>query len=109
MDGIVSLLDAFTGASSNLGGDLPAGGLLLLLALALFGAQLVNGLSQRPSLFHLLVSLSAMLIGALAGNALLVGWHIPLSHEVLVSTTFALIGMTVAGLMLIAAYKRVDL
>lgn len=109
MDGILDLLSAFTSAPSRIGGGLPVGGLLLYFALSLFGAQLVNGLSHRKSMFHLVVSLSAMLVGALVANMLLAGVHLPLSHELVASTLFALLGMTVAGLALLVAYRRADI
>lgn len=109
MDSLVDFLYLVSGAPSKLAGGLPSGGFLLLLALALFGAQLVNNLSHRRSFFHLVISVTVMFVGALASNALLAGLRIPLSHELLVSTAWALVGMTVSGLILIATYRRVDI
>lgn len=81
---------------------------LLLVALSIFGAQYLNRLTDRHTSFHLALSLSTMFLGAIIGNALLRGIHMPLGHELLVTATFALFGMAATGLLLIFAYRKVE-
>lgn len=81
---------------------------LLIVALAIFGAQYLNRLTDRHTSFHLAVSLSTMFLGAVVGNALLRSIHMPLGHELLVTATFALLGMAATGLLLILAYRNVE-
>jgi hypothetical protein len=108
MDGLASVVEFLTSGTVNLATALPSGAFLLVLGLAFAGAQLVNGICQRDSSFHLLLSLSAMLIGGLLSNSLLAGWRIPLSSDIVVTVVLTLIGMTVSGLALLATYRRAD-
>ena len=85
-----------------------AASFIAILWLALFGAVCLNHLSQRHDNVHLAFNVLAMFAGGVAGNAMLRGMQLPLGHELIVTATLALFGMSVAALALLFAYGRSD-
>ncbi|HUE47229.1 MAG TPA: hypothetical protein VMO81_13345 [Aestuariivirgaceae bacterium] len=82
---------------------------LAIIWLALFGAVCLNHISQRHDNVHLAFNALAMFAGGVAGNALLRGMQLPLGHELIVTATLALFGMSVAALALLFTYGRSDI
>ncbi|MGE0210192.1 MAG: hypothetical protein AB7S41_00685 [Parvibaculaceae bacterium] len=80
--------------------------ILALLAMSWVGAQLLNTLMDRDSLFHLILSLSALFAGAIVALGLLAHVRIPIANEVVASFMVALFGMGIAALALMASYRR---
>jgi hypothetical protein len=82
---------------------------IAILWLALFGAICLNHISRRHDNVHLAFNALAMFAGGVFGNALLRGMQLPLGHELVVTATLALFGMSVAALALLFAYGRSDI
>jgi hypothetical protein len=82
---------------------------LAILWLALFGAVCLNHMSERHDNVHLAFNVLVMFAGGVFGNALLRGMQLPLGHELIVTVTLALFGMSVAALFLLFAYARTEI
>lgn len=81
-------------------------GIVALLVLSWFGAQLLNMLMERNSLFHLLLSLSALFVGAVVALGLMAHVPLPIANEVVSSVIVSLFGMSIAALAVMASYRR---
>lgn len=86
--------------------SLPPSAIVALLVLSWFGAQFLNGLMERESLFHLILSLSSLFAGAVVALGLLAHVRVPIANEVVASTMVALLGMSLAAIALMASYRR---
>jgi hypothetical protein len=86
-----------------------AASFIAILWLALFGAVCLNHFSKRHDNVHLAFNALAMFAGGVIGNALLRGMQLQLGHELIVTSTLALFGMSVAALALLFAYGRSDI
>lgn len=82
---------------------------IAIIWLALFGAVCLNHISQRHDNVHLAFNSLAMFAGGVAGNAVLRGIQLPLGHELIITATLALFGMSVAALALLFAYGRTEI
>ena len=98
---------SFAGTGAN--DTFSAASFIAILWLALFGAICLNHISQRHDNVHLAFNALAMFTGGVIGNALLRGMQLPLGHELIVTATLALFGMSVAALALLFTYGRTDI
>jgi hypothetical protein len=99
------------GTFAGLGADdtYSAASFIAIVWLALFGAICLNHISQRHDNVHLAFNALAMFAGGVIGNAVLRGMQLPLGHELILTATLALFGMSVAALALLFAYGRSDI
>jgi hypothetical protein len=114
MNGISDFLHKMTGGTGSMLhfsvlDNLPSGTFWMILAFSFFGTYLVNDLSQRKSFLHAVVSMITLFLGAVVGNLLLAGVRMPITNELVASGICALLGMTVTGVMLLLAYRRIGL
>jgi len=104
--GLLSIFDA--GSYTSGGGSTPSGTVPILIVLAVIGASYINSMAGRTRYLDSAVSVSAMLIGGFAANALFPHVRLPFDNEALVAAIVGLGGMTVAGLMLLYTYIRTE-
>jgi hypothetical protein len=99
------------GSFAGLGADdtYSAASFIMILWLALFGAVCLNHISKRHDNVHLAFNSLAMFAGGVVGNALLRGMQLPLGHELIITATLALFGMSVAALVLLFTYGRTEI
>ncbi len=99
------------GTFAGLGADdtFSAASFLAIVSLSLFGAVCLNHIAKRHDNVHLAFNALAMFAGGVFGNAMLRGMQLPLGHELIVTVTLALFGMSVAALALLFTYGRSDI
>ena len=99
------------GTFAGLGADdtYSAASFIAIVWLALFGAICLNHIAQRHDNVHLAFNALAMFVGGVVGNAVLRGTQLSLGHELILTATLALFGMSVAALALLFAYARSDI
>lgn len=113
MDSIVSLFvtaQTIVGKIAGFGVDdsYSAASFTLLVAMSLFGTACISHLAERTGGLHLAFNLIVMFAGGVFANAVLRGVHLPLGHELLVTTVLTLIGMTATALVLLVTYRKTD-
>jgi len=85
---------------------LPDGTLLLLIIMSLVGAAILQSFLPYSTWFNSAVSVSALFIGGLMANVVY-GWTgLHLLDETLSAVLVANVGMTIAGLLVITAYRN---
>ena len=107
--GLLSIFDGRSYSSGGLFGSssgLPTGSVAILIVLAVMGASYVNSMTKRTRYFDTAVSVSGMLVGAFVANSLANGMSLPIDSELLKVAIIGLLGMTIAGLILLFAYGR---
>ncbi len=90
---------AFTGIM-----DIPTSLLILIVALCLFGTNVIANITARDNFLEYGVTFSSLFLGALMSNKYIAHIELPVSSEFAHSIIIANIGMTCAGLFLMGAY-----
>ncbi len=107
MQNLMGLLSIFDSSSySSGGGGAASGAVPILIILAVIGASYINSMAGRTRYLDSAVSVSVMLIGGFAANALFGHVRLPFDNDALVAAIVGLGGMTVTGLMLLFTYTR---
>ena len=114
MEGIAELftwIQMSVGAFAGLGADdtYSVASFLAIVSLSLFGAVSLNHMADRHDNVHLAFNGLAMFAGGVLGNAVLRGMQLPLGHELIITVTLALFGMSVAALALLFVYARIEI
>jgi hypothetical protein len=85
---------------------LPDGTLLLMMIMSLVGAAILQSFLPYSTWFNSAVNVSALFIGGLVANVVY-GWSgLHLLDAALAAVLVANIGMAIAGLLVIAAYRN---
>lgn len=111
MEDIVALYFTFQdliGSIAGFGVSYATASFSLLVAMSLFGTACISHLAERTDMFHLGFNLTAMFAAGVIGNAMLRGLHLPLGHELLITTALSLTGMMVMAVILLFTYRRTD-
>lgn len=111
MDAIVDLfasIQFMIGRIAGFGVGHAGASFSLLIAMALFATACISHLADRTAPLHLGFNFLAMFAAGVFGNAVLRGLHLPLGHELLVTATLTLAGMTAMAVALLFTYRRTD-
>lgn len=111
MDTIVDLLASIQFIISKMAGfgvGHSGASFSLLIVMALFATACISHLADRTSPVHLAFNFLAMLAAGVLGNAALRELHLPMGHELLVTATMTLAGMTGMAVALLFTYRRSD-
>ena len=87
-------------------GDLPSGTFLVSAIFAGLGALILGKFTSDLGALTLPLNYISLLLGALLANWGLGGIHLPLAGDLQAPIIFALTGMTVTGLMMMAILRR---
>ena len=105
MDSLMSVFtwrpDLFSGS-----GEMSDISLLIMALMSFVGAGIVMRLTQVESSFNFLVNYSVMFIGCVAFKEFGAPVLFPMQNEIIASTVTANFGMTLAGFVLLLAYRN---
>jgi len=84
--------------------DIPSSLLWLIVALCLFGTNLIANITGRNNILEYGVIFSSLFVSAIVANKYLASIEFPVSSELAQSIVTANIGMTIAGLLIMGLY-----
>ena len=113
MQDFLSFLDSMKSGSfmvspADQAANLSSSSLLLIIFLCMAGARWLSVVTNRETLLETAVSFSALLVGALMANEWMKDLALPVETAFIKLIITSSTGMTVAALLLLAAYRRTD-
>ncbi len=84
--------------------DIPTSLLILIIALSLFGTNVISNITARNNFLEYGVIFSGLFVGAVIANKYLADTEFPVTSELAQSIITANIGMTCAGLLIMGIY-----